>query len=174
MSYLIVYGTFDGHTRKIAQTIADQIKASAPVRLLDIQTPVDDLDLSAYEGVIVAAPVHQQRHPEEIINFAKAHAAQLSGMRSALVSVSLAASYADGQPEAQGYVDRLCNVTAWTPTAAHLAGGALRFTNYDFFQEQIIRHVVLKDRAPAKIEGDQEFTDWAALEAFVAQFVSGA
>lgn len=174
MSFLIVYGTSDGHTRKIAQAIAGQIKPSASVRLLDIATPVDDLDLSAYEGVIVAGPVHQQRHPEEIINFAKAHAAQLSTMRSALVSVSLAASYDGGQAEAQGYADRLCNVTGWTPTAIHLAGGALRFTHYDFFQEQIIRHVVLKDRAPAKIEGDQEFTDWEALEAFVAAFISRA
>jgi menaquinone-dependent protoporphyrinogen oxidase len=50
----------------------------------------------------------------------------------------------------------------------------LRYDKYDFFQEQIIRHVVLKDRAPDVIDGDHDFTDWDALGAFVDDFTGKA
>ena len=95
-------------------------------------------------------------------------------MPSALVSVSLSAAFPDGRAEAEGYADRLVRATGWQPTAVHLAAGALRYDKYDFFQEQIIRHVVLKDRAPDVIDGDHDFTDWDALGAFVDDFTGKA
>jgi len=42
-----------------------------------------------------------------------------------------------------------------------LVAGALRFDEYDYFKQQIVEHVVLKDHQTNQPKGDYEFTDWA-------------
>jgi len=172
MKVLVVYGTTEGQTRKIAQWIAKRITANGhESQSHDATALLRDLDVAAFNAVIVAAPVHQQIHPEAVLGFVRAHLDSLTTKPSAFVSVSLSAAFKDGRSEARSYVDRFLEDTGWQPTKTHLAAGALLFTEYDFFKEQIVRHVVLKDRAPVKIESDQEFTDWEALGTFVDDFV---
>jgi menaquinone-dependent protoporphyrinogen oxidase len=52
-----------------------------------------------------------------------------------------------------------------------LLGGALRFTEYDYFQEQIVKFIVMKGGSAASIGGDHEFTDWQVLSDFVDEFL---
>lgn len=171
MKCLIFYGTAEGHTFKIAQAILEKIQAAGhEVSLKDASKGVSDIELSSLDAFIVAAPVHQQRHPDAVIDFIKVHSARLNALPSALISVSLSAAFESGHPDAQAYVDRFLERTRWRPTAVHLAAGALRYEKYDYFQEQIIRHIVLKDRAPKQIEGDHDFTDWSALALFIDDF----
>jgi menaquinone-dependent protoporphyrinogen oxidase len=175
MEFLVVYATVEGHTQKIAESIAKRIEDKGTnVRLVPATERIADLKLDDYAGVIFAAPVYQQRHPDEFINLIKAHAEQARHVPTALVSVSISAAFPDGHDDARAYVDRLEQATGWQPQAVHLAAGALRIGGYDFFQEQIIRHVVLKDRAPNLIEGHHDFTDWDALGAFIDDFVGKA
>jgi menaquinone-dependent protoporphyrinogen oxidase len=73
----------------------------------------------------------------------------------------------EGQTEAQKYVDRFVSVTDWQPSMTLLLGGALRLTEYDYFQEQIVKFIVLKGGSAASSGRDREFTDWNALTGFV-------
>lgn len=175
MNYLVVYGSLEGHTAKIAVHCAERLgDAGHDVRLIDAVRRVEDLALTDYDACLIAAPVHQQRHPDAVFNFILAHLARLNAMPSAFVSVSLSAAFADGRSEARLYIDRLLERTAWKPIRSLPAAGALRYAGYDFFQEQIIRHIVLKDRAPQGIAGDHDFTDWPALDAFIDDFSAAA
>jgi len=175
MKYVVTFGTVGGHTRRIADAIAQHIAdARHEVVLHDASKRSRDLLVKECDACVVAAPVHQQRHPDAIINFTKANADRLNAMPSALVSVSISAAFADGREEAQSYVDRLLSTTGWKPSATHICAGALRYTQYDFFQEQIIRHIVLKDRVPDDITGDHDFTNWDDLAKFVGQFIDRA
>jgi menaquinone-dependent protoporphyrinogen oxidase len=53
-------------------------------------------------------------------------------------------------------------------------GGALRFTQYDYFQEQIVTFIVMKGGSAAAGQSDREFTDWKALACFVDKFLEAA
>jgi menaquinone-dependent protoporphyrinogen oxidase len=173
MKCLVLYGTAEGHTLKIAKFISERTESAGhEAHLHDASAPDLDLELGGFDAFIAAAPVHQQRHPDAVIDCLKAYAESLNALPSALVSVSLSAAFEDGLEEAQMYVDRLLERTAWHPTAVHLAAGALRYEKYDYFQEQIIRHIVLKDRAPEQIEGEHEFTNWEALAEFIDDYVN--
>ena len=55
-----------------------------------------------------------------------------------------------------------------------LLGGALRFTEYDYFQEQVVKFIVLKRGDAPSTEGDREFPDWQALADFVDGFLEAA
>lgn len=173
-NFLVVYGTTEGQTRKIAEFIADHL-----VRRRDAATVVDasaapkDLDLGSYDAAIVAASVHMTRHNAAAIHFVRAHAGALSKLPSAFVSVSLHAY--SGEPEdeeeARGYVDAFCAETGWLPSCVHYAAGALRFTRYDFFKRWMAREVAKERGITPDPNGDLEFTDWRALTAFIDDFL---
>jgi len=51
-----------------------------------------------------------------------------------------------------------------------LGGGALRFTECDFFQEQVVKFIVMKRVLGSATESDCEFMDWNALAGFLDDF----
>lgn len=175
MKCFVIFETVEGHTRRVADACVKKIaEMGHEASRHDISKINRDFFLDDCDACLIAAPVHQQRHPDEMINFLKTSADGLNRMPSALISVSLSAAFPDGEAEAQSYVDRLLRTTSWTPSAVHCAAGALRYTQYDFFQEQVIRHVVLKGRDVGDINRDHTFTDWKALDEFVQKFITAA
>ena len=171
MKYLIVYGTVDGHTRKIANRISERLTAGRDdVCVENSSTISSNISVPDYDACIIAASVHDQRYPETITNFIRAKIVDLNTCPTAFISVGLAVSLEDGHAEAQRYLDNLLNDTGWKPTMTHNAAGAVRYRKYDFFQQQIVRYIVSKDLQTSTLTGDLEFTDWQALGDFVDNF----
>ena len=174
MNVLIVYGTTEGQTRKIAEWTATRIRERGhQAKPLDSAALESDLDLKTYDAFIIAASVHQECHQEEITNFVIAHREALGTKPSAFISVSLSAVLEGARAEAQKYVDSFISVSGLQPRRTLLLGGALRLTEYDYFQEQIVKFIVMK-RGDAPSTGDREFTDWHALAGFVDGFLEAA
>lgn len=175
MNVLIVYGTSEGQTRKIAVWTATHIRERGhQVELQDSAELTSNMKLGAFDTFVIAASIHQEHHQETVTNFVFAHHQQLNAKPSALISVSLSAALEDQKTEAQKYVDRFFSVTGWQPGKTLLLGGALRFTTYDYFQEQFVRFVVMKRGGDPSPERDHEFTDWNALANFIDRFLETA
>ena len=62
--------------------------------------------------------------------------------------------------------------TGFKPTHEALVAGAVRAGSYDYFQGQIVRHVVLGSHDVELTDGVKEFTDWAALAKTVNTFLN--
>ena len=174
MNILIVYGTTEGQTRKIAEWTATRIHDGGHQVQLRDSAAVADSDFETFKAFIVAASVHQQHHQETITDFVIAHRELLNARPSAFISVSLSAVLDGGQTDAQKYVDGFISITGWQPRMTLLLGGALRSTEYDYFQEQIVKFIVLKDRSATSPARNHEFTDWNALADFVDRFLERA
>jgi menaquinone-dependent protoporphyrinogen oxidase len=175
LKVLIVYGTTEGQTRKIAQWTAKHAQARGhQVELHDSAALASSLDPKAFHAFIIAASVHQEQHQETITNFVVAHHELLNARPSAFISVSLSAALEEAKTEAQKYADHLVSITRWRPRLTLLLGGALRFTEYDYFQEQIVKFIVMRRGDAASSGHDREFTDWNALARFVDQFLDDA
>jgi menaquinone-dependent protoporphyrinogen oxidase len=172
MRALIAYGTTEGQTRKIAQRIAARInELGHEAQLRDCSALLDNLDISAFATIIIAASVHQHTHQEAVTGFVTAHWDKLNAKLTAFISVSLSAALEPDHLEAQRYVDRFVAETGWRPKKVLLAAGALRNAGYDYFKQQIVKYIVMKGRGPADTERDYEFTDWRELLKFVDSFV---
>jgi len=174
MRILIAYGTSEGQTRKIANTVAEQIRELGhEVHLLDTAS-IEETDVGSYgsyDKFVVAGSVHQRRHQECVEVFVMAKLSELQKQPTLLISVSLSAAFPDGISEAQSYVNDFLAITGWKPTQSLLVAGALRYDEYDYFKAQIIEHVVLKCREVEGANGDYEFTDWDTLRRTVESFV---
>ena len=99
LNVLIVYGTTEGQTRKIAEWTAKRIRErSHQAKLLDSAALESDLDLDTYNAIIIAASVHQECHQGEITNFVIAHRETLAAKPSVFISVTLCAVLEGAEP----------------------------------------------------------------------------
>ena len=134
---LISFATTEGQTRKIAERISANLRERGyEAKLYDTAVRRGVPEVGALDAVIVAASIHEGHHQDSAINFAFAHRDQLVRKPSAFVSVSLSAAMPNGQAEAQHYVDRFVATTGWSPAKTLLLGGALRWSECDYFQRR--------------------------------------
>jgi menaquinone-dependent protoporphyrinogen oxidase len=173
MRLLIVYGTTDGQTRKIASHLRDRLAASGDdVTLLDSLDTAHWPNVPDYHGVIVAAPIHISKYQPSVIRFAREHHAMLNQMTSAFVSVSLSAAGRE-ESDLQGLarcIESFERDTGWRPTLVHHAAGAFLYTKYGFIKRWALRYIAWRHGAPTDTSQDHELTDWNALDLFAVNF----
>ena len=175
MTVLIIYSTIEGQTGKIANFVADRVRdAGEEVRLLDADE-TEEAEFADVDKAVLAAPVHERRHPRAFEAFLTAHAKDLQARPTLLLSVSLNAAFPEGMEEALDYVTEMTMRTRLEPTATVLVPGAIRGGAYDYYSQQVLKHVVLGDRDvdPSEVT-EHEFTDWNILAAKVTSFLSNA
>lgn len=172
MKSLVIYGTVEGQTGKIAHFVADHLTAAGhQAKLVNADEP-DEIPFDDADAVILAACVHQRRHPRGFEALLTAHAEELKAAKCLFLSVSLNAAFPEGHEEAREYVTEMQMRTGFEPDDDMLVGGAVRTTHYDYFAMQVIRHVVMRDRPFDASASEHEFTDWDAVAAKVDSFLA--
>lgn len=171
MNILILFATVEGQTRKIAHFIANEVEKlghSWVIRGVDGPEPVN---FQGIDRVILAASVHQRRHPKSFEATVAARSQDLANLKTLLLSVSLNAAFPEGREEAQEYVTEMKMRTGLAPDAEMLVAGAVRIGEYDYFAKQVVQHVVMRGRDFDPDAGEHEFTNWDAVSAQVAGFL---
>tara|TARA_R110002049_G_scaffold188402_2_gene356858 strand:+ start:65930 stop:66460 length:531 start_codon:yes stop_codon:yes gene_type:complete len=171
MEFLIVFETVEGQTQKISEFVAERLRAAGHgVRFFNAADRLASVTFDGIDKVVLAAPVHERRHPKGFEVFVTASRNELKAFQTLLISVSLKAAFPEGREEAQDYLIEMKMRTGFDPDREMLVAGAVRTSSYGYFESQIIRHVVLGDRDVDLVDGVCEFTDWDALEAELDQF----
>ena len=171
---LIVYGTTEGHTRKIAQHIGGFIREMGHnAEVLDSADVREEFKADGFNSFIVMGSLHQGNHQRSLVHFVKKHREELKLAPSAFLSISLTAASKDGDhlEELQECVDRFTEETEWTPTKWIPVAGALKYIEYDWFKRMILKSISKKAGGDTDTSKDYEYTDWAELEAFVKTFL---
>ena len=173
MTVLILFESVEGQTRKIARFAEKEIrKAGQDVVLVDAADRTAPVSFEGVDKVILAASVHERRHPKAFEVFLAASRNELEALRTLLISVSLSAAFPDGLEDAQDYLTELKMRTRFTPDFEALVAGAVRTSRYDYFATQVVRHVVLRGRDYDPGDGEHEFTDWNALAKTLSAFLA--
>ena len=168
---LVLYGTGEGQTQKIANTIGDTMRAHG----LDvdvIQAGHIDPDPNQYSGVIVAASIHAGGYQKPVGVWLRAHADQLGRMPTAFVSVclSILSNNEAGRKEAEAIPQRFISGLHWQPTVVKIVAGALLYTQYNFFTRWIMKRIVASAGGDTDTTRDYEYTDWNDVRAFAVDF----
>ncbi len=178
MRILIVFGTTEGQTRKVATFLADRFLAKLhSVTLVDADKPPAALDPAGYDAIVVAARVHSGRYPSSVRHFVRRNLATLTAKPSAFVSVSLMAARGTAKaPEALArYVARFARKTGWTPRHVHHAAGARFYARHGAIGRWILQKIDSKAFGKSDdVSRDQEWTDWEALGRFADAFPAAA
>jgi menaquinone-dependent protoporphyrinogen oxidase len=168
---LIIYGTTEGHTAKIAEAIrAGVIKTGAEADVVMAGTA--DPRPNHYAGVIVAGSIHAGGYQKSLKKWVRTHVSELGSKPTALVTVCLAVLEKDPEVAAEldAIVTRFTRETGWHPATKKLVAGALLYTQYNFFKRWIMKRIAAKGGGDTDVSRDYDYTDWNDVMAFGEQF----
>ena len=167
----ITYGTTEGQTAKIAEFIADVIRAHGfEVDAVDVKETQGRVP-AGYDGVIVGASIHVGKHDKHVVKFVKENRGTLERLPSAFFSVSLAAH--GDTDEAEGYVEKFEKETGWRPARIALFGGALLYTHYGFVKRHMMKKIVHGKPGDlgTDMSRDYVYTEWDGVKRYAEAFL---
>lgn len=169
---LIAYSTTEGHTRKVAEFIAEALSQEGyRADVVDVGSERAALVQPVYAAAIVGGSVHMGRHAADLSRFLKANAAWLATVPLAIFSVSLTAAREDAGSRAAAaqMIDEVLAGTGLAPVQSCRVGGALRFEEYGPVKRVLVRGAARAMGAAR--DADVEFTDWEEVRRFALGFV---
>lgn len=173
MRMLVLYGTTEGQTRKIADYVTTRLKDRGDiVAMIDATDVPWDLLPQDYDAAILAGSLHAGVYQKPLMHFAQKHAEALNKMPTAFLSVSLSAAGKDPE-DLKGIAfcaDLFQKETGWKPTEVHHVAGAFRFTEYDFFKRWMMKVIAWERGMKTSGVVELELTDWDALGRLVDSF----
>ena len=168
---LVLFGTTNGQTEKIAHALEAKFRAGGH-EVDAINAASADPNPAPYDGVVVAASVHAGGYQHEVVRWVMKHAPVLNEKKTAFVSVCLGVLQHDEKVrrDLQGIVDAFLKKTVWRPITVFPVAGALKYTQYNVLLRWLMKRIAAKAGGATDTTRDHEYTDWPAVERFAAAF----
>jgi menaquinone-dependent protoporphyrinogen oxidase len=172
----VFYATTEGHTRRIAQYVAHQLRQHG----LDseaIEITSDGWAYTAWDrlrGVVVGASLHIGKHQKQACTFARRFHRELSAVPSVFFSVSLAAASrnADEVAAASRLAEKFCVDADWRPSRIASVAGCLAYTRYNWLVRLFMRRIARKEGASTDTSRDHDYTDWRMIDQIAGDLAS--
>ena len=173
MHILILYGSIEGQTQKIAERIAEVLRSKGQQVTTESgkQLPAD-FSPDPYDAAIIGGAIHIGKYPKYLKNFVTNHRDWLNTVPSAFYTVCLAvhSQRAESKQEALQYGPDFLAQTGWQPKLSATFAGAVRYTQYNFITRFIMKRISKKEGGSTDTSRDHEYTDWEAVERFADEF----
>jgi menaquinone-dependent protoporphyrinogen oxidase len=163
---LIVYATSHGHTREVAQKIADRLRGhDLRVQMADV-TSHDLPEVYDFDIVVLGSRIHFGNVDRRLRAYATRHRAGLVYRPSYLFSVGTAAASPAGAQSSLAALGQWSKALSWTPRNTAAFAGALLYRSYTPLTRLFMRFMSRRTGQPTDTSRDFILTDWAAVAAF--------
>ncbi|KLU05560.1 protoporphyrinogen oxidase [Rhodopirellula islandica] len=176
MRNLIVFASHEGQTEQIAERIHRRLlHHRMPSDVLDVvQHSATEIQVEAYDAVLVGSPMHFGRHDPRIRFFIEHNLDFLNEIPTAFFSVSLASASKKRKERAEA--ERLANEflqsTLWNPPVMDCFAGALKYSKYGWLKRQIMHRIAQRAGAETDFDQDYDYTDWERVDDFADRFAT--
>lgn len=170
---LVLYGTGEGQTEKVAGHVASVIREHGhDVTVLHAGRIPAEFSLAAYDGAVVGASVHLGRHQRYVREFAVENNETLEAMPSAFFSVSLsAAGDESGREKARAVLEGFLEEVGWQPEVRAVVPGRLAYGRYGPLKRFVMRRIAGRAGGDTDTSRDYEYTDWEGVTRFTETFL---
>jgi menaquinone-dependent protoporphyrinogen oxidase len=172
---LILYGSSEGQTAKIAHHIAGVIREEGyTVDVVDGRTLPAHFSLEPYTAAIIGASIHVGDYQKYIRAFIQRHHEALERIPTAFFSVSLTEAYPDPAEKVplEQLMAAFLQKTGWHPQNVASFAGALAYSKYGFLKRFVMQRIARRAGASTDPTRDYEYTDWEAVTRFAETFVA--
>lgn len=169
----VFYATTEGHTRRVAETIASVLREEGfESEAIDMAASPDRLEWEQIRGVVVGASLHGGTHQRTAQAFVTREAPYLKSKPAAFFSVSLSAASrsAGTRAAAQAIATGFAQKAGWSPQRVICVAGKLAYTQYGFVKRWIMRRIARAEGQPTDTSRDYEYTDWPSVREFALAF----
>lgn len=176
----VFYATTEGHTRRIAETIAvvlrEQGFESEAVRLSRNGAMPAWPAWPHVVTAVVGGSLHAGRHQSEVGAFVTRQLDELNRRPTAFFSVSLSAASADPSKAqvARDIAERFVRKLHWRPRRVVCIAGKLAYRQYGFLTRWMMRRIAAHEGGPTDTSRDHDLTDWGAVKTFALDVAADA
>ncbi len=159
MRILIVYGTTEGQTSKIARFMENLLlKDRHEVVLANASKHPPEPD--GFDAILIGSSIHLNKYNTSIKRYVQDHISALSKRTTAFFSVSMAivSDIPKKQEEVKQIAQGFLENTGWDANGIWHIAGALKFTKYDYLMKMAMRSIARKEDGHIDINTDYEYT----------------
>ena len=170
---LLLYGTTDGHTAKIARVLGEMLRQhGALVDVVDAGAAGPGPRAADYDGILVAASVHISSYQRGVQRWVRKHSDELKHKPSAFLSVCLGVLQHEPavQKDLDVILERFFVRTRWRPALTKIVAGALPYSRYGRLKRWAMRRMARRAGVETDPSRDYEYTDWNEVRAFTELF----
>jgi menaquinone-dependent protoporphyrinogen oxidase len=172
---LILYGSSEGQTAKIARHIAGVIREKGcSVDVVDGRAVPAHFSLEPYTAAMIGASMHAGGYQGYIRRFVQRHVEELARIRTAFFSVSLTEAYPNPEEKVRlaQLMAEFMQKTGWHPQSVVSFAGALAYSKYGFLKRFVMQRIARAAGGSTDPTHDYEYTDWEAVTRFAETFVA--
>ncbi|MFP2769748.1 menaquinone-dependent protoporphyrinogen IX dehydrogenase [Oceanisphaera sp. KMM 10153] len=165
---LVLYSSRNGQTRKIIEAMQDEF-SGYDVEVSDLHGSTRK-NLSKYDKVLIGASVRYGHFHRDLYNFIHIHSEQLAAADASFFCVCLTARKPEkADPKNNAYIKKFLAKSPWRPRAIGVFAGALKYSEYNWWQTRIIQLIMKITGGSTDTSRDLEFTDWDKVRDFARQ-----
>ena len=169
MDDLIIYSSTDGQTKKICETIKENLPSGNKFKLISLDEALY-FNLEKCEKIIIGASIRYGRHNKKVLDFIIKNKNILDLKKTAFFSVNVVARKEEkSTPETNPYVLNFLKKTNWKPDKLSVFAGKVDYPNYNFFNKIVIRFIMMITKGPTDINNSYEFTNWENVRKFAKE-----
>ena len=169
MDDLIIYSSIDGHTKKICETIKENLPSGNKFKLISLDEALY-FNLENCEKIIIGASIRYGRHNKKVLDFIIKNKNILDLKKTAFFSVNVVARKEEkSTPETNPYVLSFLKKTNWKPNKLSVFAGKVDYPNYNFINKIVIRFIMMITKGPTDINNSYEFTNWENVRKFAKE-----
>ena len=166
LSFLVIYSSTDGHTKKICERIKNILNDGNLVEILSLED-AKKINLYKFEKIIIGASIRYGKHSKELYNFIKSNKNILDQKKCAFFSVNVVARKPEkNTAETNPYINKFLKISKWKPNKISVFAGKVDYPNYNFFDKYIIKFIMFITKGPTDTSQSYEFTDWSKVDDF--------
>ncbi|MCW3125451.1 MAG: hemG [Bacteroidetes bacterium] len=173
MKLLLLYGSTDGQTDKIARHIKSEAEKSGVE--VSIYNAADNPPApKGFDGVIIGSSIRDRAFQARVVAYVRTYVSELNTIPSIFFTVSSAAiGLREQGPKSwrrKGLtvlVDTFLKESGWKPLLVEHIAGAIKFTKYSWQTKAGFWLMALFSGWDRDTSIDHEYTDWEAVDAFV-------
>lgn len=177
MNILIVYGTLEGQTEKIAKYIADVIRSRGHHVTIHMGTQLPTrYSTGDFDGAIVGGSVHMRSYPAGINKFILTHSTWLNSVPSAFFTVCMGviSKNKEARIEAYNYDSAFLSRIGWRPLLSGTFAGALKYSKYPLATRLVMKLIAKREGTSTDTAHDHEYTNWDDVKQFTDRFLAEA
>ena len=172
MRILIIYGTSEGQTRKIARFMEEVLQEKGH-QVIIADASKDPPEPTNFDAIMIGSSIHMHKYHNAVKHYVVENLEILNQMPGAFFSVSMAVAsdIEEEHREVHEIAMEFLAKTGWTPHEVIQMAGALKYTQYDYLKRLIMRMIAKKQGRATDTSSDHEYTDWKAVKKFARRFV---
>ncbi len=163
---LIAYSTVDGQTKKIAETLAQELNGEVTIKLFE-----EINNLAEFDKIIIGSSIRYGKFPKKLYRFVQENQAILTEKEADFFGINLIARNPEKCcVENNVYIRKFLDKISWQPHDVKIFAGALNYTTYKLFDKKMIQLIMKITDGPTDPTIDSEFTDWEQVSIYAEQF----